>query len=99
MPFQNSSAQPLIPCTACPEPYGEGITNAQLSVLKGLEAAKRHNYTFVVPPVIQWWAESDPSYLLILPFSHFYSRQHFRKFADEYGRSPWCTRQQKLMLL
>ena len=28
--------------TACPEPYGEGITNAQLCVLKGLEAAKRH---------------------------------------------------------
>ena len=58
-------------------------------MLKGLEAAKRHNYTFVVPPVIQWWAEKDPSYLLILPFSHFYSRSHFRKFANDYGRSLW----------
>ena len=29
--------------------------NAQLSMLKGLEAAKRHDYIFVVPPVVQWW--------------------------------------------
>ncbi len=68
------------------EPYGLGIVNAQLSVLKGLEAAKRHGYTFVVPPMIQWWAEKDPSYLLILPFSHFYDQQHFQSFADDYGR-------------
>ena len=60
--------------------------NAQLSVLKGLEAAKRHGYTFVVPPLIQWWAEKDPSYLLILPFGHFHDQQHFQKFADDYGR-------------
>ena len=68
------------------EPYGQGIVNAQLSVLKGLEAAKRHGYTFVVPPMIQWWAEHDPSYLLILPFSHFYDQEHFQSFADDYGR-------------
>jgi len=60
--------------------------NAQLSVLKGLEAAKRHGYIFVVPPMIQWWAEKDPSYLLILPFGHFHDQQHFHKFADDYGR-------------
>ena len=73
------------------EPYGLGIVNAQLSVLKGLEAAKRHGYTFVVPPMIQWWAEKDPSYLLILPFSHFYDQQHFQSFADDYGRPSLPT--------
>ena len=75
----------------CAEPYGLGIVNAQLSVLKGLEAAKRHGYTFVVPPMIQWWAERDPSYLLILPFSHFYDQQHFQSFADDYGGRPQQT--------
>ena len=73
---------------ACAEPYGQGIVNAQLSVLKGLEAAKRHGYTFVVPPMVQWWAYHDPSYILILPFSHFYDEQHFESFAEEYGAHP-----------
>ena len=36
------------------EPFGDGIVNAQLSVLKGFEAAKRHGYIFVVPPMVQW---------------------------------------------
>ncbi len=36
------------------EPFGDGIVNAQLSVLKGFEAAKRHDYIFVVPPMVQW---------------------------------------------
>ena len=73
---------------SCAEPYGQGIVNAQLSVLKGLEAAKRHGYTFVVPPMVQWWAYHDPSYILILPFSHFYNQEHFESFADEYGALP-----------
>lgn len=72
--------------------------NAQLSALKGLEAAKRHGYTFVVPPMIQWWAEKDPSYLLILPFSHFYDQQHFQSFADDYGRPSQHLRLQASML-
>jgi hypothetical protein len=67
------------------EPFGKGIVNAQLSVLKGLEAAKRHGYIFVVPPMVQWWAEHEPSYLLIIPFNHFYDADHFEKFAREYG--------------
>jgi hypothetical protein len=75
----------LIAFFACAEPYGQGIVNAQLSVLKGLEAAKRHRYTFVVPHMVQWWAPHDPSYILILPFSHFYDQEHFESFAEDYG--------------
>ncbi|KAK9918477.1 hypothetical protein WJX75_004356 [Coccomyxa subellipsoidea] len=88
------------------QPFGKGIVNAQLSVLKGLEAAKRHGYIFVVPPMVQWWAEHEPSYLLIIPFNHFYDADHFEKFAREYGaeiawelpadRTPACTLQQQL---
>ena len=67
------------------EPFGQGIVNAQLSVLKGLEAAARHGYIFVVPPMVQWWAPHEPSYLLILPFSHFHDAKHFQEYADEQG--------------
>jgi hypothetical protein len=37
----------------CAEPFGGGLVNAQLSVLKGLEAAKRQDYIYVVPPLVQ----------------------------------------------
>ncbi len=76
----------------CAEPFGKGIVNAQLSVLKGLEAAKRHGYIFVVPPMVQWWAEHEPSYLTIIPFHHFYDAEHFEKFVKEYGEAAQaCT--------
>ncbi len=61
--------------------------NAQLSVLKGLEAAKRHGYIFVVPPMVQWWAEHEPGYLTIIPFHHFYDAEHFEKYVKEYGEA------------
>lgn len=37
--------------------------NAQLSILKGMEAAKRHGYVFVVPPLVQWCATSPAALL------------------------------------
>lgn len=35
--------------------------------------------------MVQWWAEHEPSYLLILPFHHFFDADHFQRFADDYG--------------
>lgn len=31
------------------------------------------------------WAEREPSYMLMLPFYHFYDAHHFEAFAKEYG--------------
>jgi hypothetical protein len=31
------------------------------------------------------WAEREPSYMLMLPFHHFYDAHHFEAFARDYG--------------
>ena len=38
------------------------------------------------------WAEKEPSYLLILPFRHFFDERHFEDFAKDYGEGCFLFR-------